>query len=101
MSDAIDPIFVLANRVEAGLWIAIALALAAAVVRRRERRCDLTAGAITFALFGLSDLVEAATGAWWRPWWLLAWKGGCVIVFLMLLSRHTIRRRRLKFGGGL
>jgi hypothetical protein len=31
-----------------------------------------------FVLFGSSDVVEAQTGAWWRPLWLLAWKGVCL-----------------------
>jgi len=96
MTGTLDPIFVVSNRVEAALWLAIALAFGIAAVRRASVRADCITGAITFALFGVSDLVETATGAWWRPWWLLAWKGGCVAVFLWLLARHARGRRRLK-----
>jgi hypothetical protein len=32
--------------------------------------------------FGLSDLVESQTGAWWTPWWLFAWKALCVLGLL-------------------
>ncbi|HTD65354.1 MAG TPA: hypothetical protein VK846_02340, partial [Candidatus Limnocylindria bacterium] len=35
--------------------------------------------ALTLAVFGGSDLVEARTGAWWKPWWLFVWKALCVI----------------------
>jgi hypothetical protein len=100
MSDALDPIFVLSNRVEACLWLGIAASLAVATRRAGSRR-DCVAAAIAFALFGVSDVVEATTGAWWRPWWLLIWKGGCVIAFLWLLARHVRRRRRLKIGPDL
>jgi len=30
-------------------------------------------------LFGVSDIIEVSTGAFWRPWWLLALKGTCLI----------------------
>lgn len=32
--------------------------------------------------FGVSDLVESQTGAWWSPWWLLAWKAAGVVGLL-------------------
>lgn len=86
---AIAPSFVLANRVEAGLWIGIAIVVC--VVARRDRAIAV----VTFALFGVSDLVETTTGAWWRPWWLLMWKAACVAVFLWLLVRYHGRRARL------
>lgn len=42
--------------------------------------CGLLASA--FLAFGLSDIIESQTGAWWRPWWLLVLKGGCICAFL-------------------
>jgi hypothetical protein len=30
--------------------------------------------------FGISDLVETRTGAWYSPWWLLVWKAICVLL---------------------
>jgi hypothetical protein len=101
MTETPDLMFVLSNRVEAGLWLAIALALTVAGMRRSGPRLDLVAAAIAFALFGMSDLIEATTGAWWRPWWLLVWKGGCVLTLIVLLRRHAARRRRLKVDGVL
>ncbi|MCB9757961.1 MAG: hypothetical protein H6753_06040 [Candidatus Omnitrophica bacterium] len=38
--------------------------------------------AITFIFLGFSDLVEMNSGGWWKPWWLLVWKGTCVIIVL-------------------
>ena len=80
--NTIDPLFVLSNRIEAALWMLIALAMTIAAVRRAHVRFECVIGAIAFALFGVSDLVEATTGAWWRPWWLFAWKAACVLAFL-------------------
>ena len=74
---AIDPLFVIANVVEAGLWLVVAL-----VVGIRWR--NLPAVGLLVA-FGLSDLVETRTGAWWRPWWLLTWKAICVIGLLTVI----------------
>ena len=36
-------------------------------------------------LFGVSDFVEMVTGAWWQPWWLLVWKGLCLIIGIILV----------------
>jgi len=86
--------FALANYIEAGLWLVIGLVLAAIAVRRRgtgRRRC--WQAAVLFALFGASDVVEAHTGAWWRPWWLLAWKAACVAALLTMLIDYRYRRR--------
>jgi hypothetical protein len=35
-----------------------------------------------FVLFGISDVFEVYTGAWWRPLPLLIFKGICVIVLI-------------------
>jgi len=90
---AIDPMFVLSNRIEAALWLVIALAMTVAAARGARIRFDCTIAAVAFALFGISDLVEAKTGAWWRPWWLLAWKAACVFAFLWLLKRRYFTHR--------
>ena len=95
---ALDPLFVLSNRVEAALWLVVATLFLAAALRHRHMRRDCLVAAIAFALFGVSDLVETTTGAWWRPWWLLAWKAACVLAFLWLLKRHVARRRRHRRG---
>ena len=91
---AVDSPFWLGNYVEARLWITIAVLFAILSTRRRgavRSRCAIAA--VAFLLFGLSDVVEAQTGAWWRPWWLLVWKATCVLAFAWLLWRHRARRR--------
>jgi hypothetical protein len=91
---SIDPTFVLSNRIEAAFWGAIAVTMVVAAVRKTGTvRMDCAIAAVTFAIFGLSDLVETRTGAWWRPWWLLVWKGVCVLIFLALFVRYARRRR--------
>lgn len=71
------------NQVEAALWILIgAIFLVRRVMRKPAGRVNVVGLSIAFILFGISDIVEIRTGAWWDPWWLLAWKGGCVLYFL-------------------
>ena len=43
--------------------------------------------ALAFAGFGLSDWIEVRTGAWGRPWWLLALKAICVLMIVRGLRR--------------
>ncbi|MEM6315778.1 MAG: hypothetical protein AAF743_16945 [Planctomycetota bacterium] len=67
----IDPWFVRLNLAEAVVWFVVA-----AVVAWRFRTWAL---AVILVAFGVSDIVETRTGAWYRPWWLLVWKAACVI----------------------
>ena len=67
------------NRVEAALWFAFAALCAIKATRPgRDRRRIFTMLAAAFAVFGVSDLIEAGSGAWWRPWWLAVMKGACL-----------------------
>src|SRR5689334_8196350 len=91
---AISAFFSDSNYAEACLWAGIGVAFAiAAICKAGVVRRDSIVTAITFLFFGASDWVEAHTGAWWRPWWLLVWKGLCLLVFLWLLVRHYRRKR--------
>lgn len=49
---------------------------------------------IGLVMFGISDFVEMASGAWWEPWWLLVWKGICVGVFILFFIHLYFERRR-------
>jgi hypothetical protein len=77
----------LGNRIEAVLWFGFAVVFGCKAVKAwnsSAARCTLlTVLAMAFAVFGLSDLIESGTGAWWRPWWLLAMKAGCIVVFVV------------------
>ena len=87
--------FQIANYIEAGFWTCIGIAFAITALRQSgiaRKHCWIAA--ITFVLFGISDLVESTTGAWYRPLWLLIWKGLCLLVFAWLLINY-IRRRRM------
>jgi hypothetical protein len=75
------------QQIEACLWIA----LAAILVVTRGRKLVILA--IALILFGGSDLVEAHTGAWWRPWWLLVWKGACVLAIILVIASARYRAR--------
>ena len=71
------------NLLEAGLWFAVSLILLAKLWRATGRlRRVFAILAAAFFVFGVSDLIESQTGAWWRPWWLLLLKVGCVAVFV-------------------
>lgn len=71
------------NYFESGLWFAIALIV---FLRRNNSNVELKKLAIilsiSFAIFSISDLIEASTGAWWQPLWLLALKGLCIFFFI-------------------
>jgi len=80
------------NIIEAGVWIVMGLGVVVWTVRTGSRRVGLVAGA-ALVLFGLSDVVEAGTGAWWRPWWLLAWKLACVATLLGVVALWARKQR--------
>ena len=83
------------NLIEAGLWGTIAAVMAVrALFENPEIRRLFVLLAIAFAAFGLSDVVESRTGAWWRPWWLFVWKAGCVLTFILGFWRYYLLRRR-------
>jgi hypothetical protein len=68
------------NACEASLWLTFAV-IVVVRFRRAEAGWRRTACvmAFFFVLFGVSDLIEIETGAWWRPPSLLIFKGVCVI----------------------
>jgi hypothetical protein len=81
------------NQIEAALWFTIALSLAIWLRMQRPWRWLLP---LAFGVFGVSDLIEAQTGAWWDPWWLLVMKAACVLVFLLAFRQR--RRQEKKHG---
>jgi hypothetical protein len=77
------------NLIEAGVWFALSLALLIHSLRAEERvRPTLFLLVVTIVIFGASDLIEARTGAWWRPWWLFVWKALCVMLLLFGFVRY-------------
>jgi hypothetical protein len=81
------------NYAEAVLWMLVAAVFGVFAMRRSglaRRRCAIAV--VVFFLFGMSDVVEVQTGAWWRPWWLFTWKAFCVLAMLGLLWNYLHRR---------
>lgn len=42
----------------------------------------------SFIAFAVSDIIEAHTGAWWRPLWLLGLKSACVLALVSCYVRY-------------
>lgn len=55
-------------------------------------------------LFGLSDGIELFTKAWWKPWWLLVWKGSCITALiacaLIRLKLQRLTKRQSPASNG-
>ncbi|HEV2295896.1 MAG TPA: hypothetical protein VGR35_18765 [Tepidisphaeraceae bacterium] len=88
----VHSLFITANYIEAALWGTIGIGFLLHALLRRGGASSFVAS-VAFLLFGLSDVIETRTGAWWRPWWLLVLKGMCLAVFLVLLARYALAKR--------
>ena len=76
------------------VWLVVGAAFGVLGAKRGGiARSKCIVAGIAFLLFGCSDIVEVRTGAWWRPWWLLAWKAGCILTLLALLFDYWRGRR--------
>ncbi|NNJ27557.1 hypothetical protein [Alienimonas chondri] len=64
------------NAFEAGLWSAVAVALACRPTPARASGYRWALVAVLLA-FAASDIWELKTGAWWRPWPLCVLKFAC------------------------
>ena len=97
------------NVCEAALWICMGLGFVVSAFRRQRtlaagnstsafpqanagffgnpaRRCACLG--VSLIAFGVSDIVEVQTGAWWRPWWLFAWKATCLVLLVGLAGSY-------------
>jgi hypothetical protein len=77
------------NLIEAGFWMILGVVITLGLWRKARRLTSfgLISGTIVI-LFGVSDLVEARTGAWWRPWWLLLWKAVCLTGMVVCFLKY-------------
>jgi hypothetical protein len=83
------------NLVEALFWAGVAVGVLVFSKRLPDKRRRIAYVAATvFLLFGLSDLVEIYTGAWWKPLWLLSWKGSCIVGLLACLIWYSRAKRQ-------
>ncbi len=82
----------LGNAIEAVVWWVLGLCMLTAAVWKKPQRRNIIIVGIILILFGLSDIVEISTGAWWRPLWLLAWKAFCAATLFWHLYAYYKRR---------
>ena len=69
------------NVVEAVIWFALAARfLFFAVKRKSPLKKAFLVFAITLFVFGISDIIETQTGAWYKPWGLFMLKAVCVVL---------------------
>lgn len=88
------------NLLESILWAAFACACAReAIIANQSRKRRIWILTAAFAAFGLSDVIEAWTGAWWEPWWLLVWKLLCVVIIaLNAIKLAKVAKERISAG---
>ena len=85
------------NYAEALIWFVVAgLLIVGGISGSRLLRSPAWQASVAFLVFGLSDLIEVRTGAWWRPWWLLVIKAACVAVLCISYVRYRAHVRRPK-----
>jgi len=84
-SQLLETLYRQGNYIESGLWGLFAIGFLVYSYKRptlvAKRKNQITA--FIFLVFGISDIVEVQTGAWWKPWWLFFWKASCVIGFMI------------------
>jgi hypothetical protein len=81
------------NFIEALFWLLLGLGVL--LTGLKKKRWPL--GLLLMA-FGLSDFVEMRTGAWWRPWWLLVWKGLCLLGLVWFAITWIKQKRKPKIN---
>jgi glycerol-3-phosphate acyltransferase PlsY len=86
------------NVVEAGIWFALATwFLFLAVRRKTSLKRSFLVFALTLFVFGISDIIETQTGAWYKPFGLFLLKAVCVMliagcVFVFFRNRTECER---------
>ena len=79
------------NYIESGIWFVISIGLTIDAYRRgkNDDHFNITViASFAFVAFGISELIEAQTGAWWRPLSLLVFKGACVFTFVVCFYKY-------------
>jgi len=79
------------NLYEAILWFVIAVVLFATAIFDKSKslyKTNLYVSAALFFAFGISDLIEIQTGAWWHPIGLLVLKGACIVGLVFCFIKY-------------
>ena len=89
----LETVYSMGNYIEACIWELIGIIFIVKSIKSTRKNSHLfLIAAINFSLFGISDIVEVQTGAWWHPWWLFLWKISCVFVMFCLLIIYLKKR---------
>lgn len=86
------------NVIEAGIWLALATwFLFLAVRRKTSLKKFFLVFSFTLVVFGISDIIETQTGAWYKPFGLFLLKAVCVMliagcVFVFFRNRTECER---------
>ena len=83
------------NSLEAVFWMTIGVIVWMNSRTSIQHRKLGRFAAVWFVLFGISDIFEVYSGAWWRPWPLLVLKASCLVMLIAcgLVYRLSSRRR--------
>ena len=87
------------NTYEAIFWIALgALSFILHEAVHWQARPVFLEATIWFLLLGISDIVEVFTDGLFRPelWWLVLWKGVCIVGIFHVIYRYLHLRIVLK-----
>jgi len=84
------------NIFEGFLWLGFSCIFFIPAMKRTEKnRLFCILGGLAFVFASLSEFYEAHTGAWWKPWWLILWKGSFApISVLMYLWYRKIQKTK-------
>lgn len=86
------------NSVEALIWVSIGLILLVGAKKGalNSSKKDALVLSSLFLTFGVSDVVEVFSGAWWRPWWLLIWKILNAVALLFFTGKLYLAEKAAK-----
>jgi vacuolar-type H+-ATPase subunit I/STV1 len=79
------------NYIESVLWFIIAIGLLVYSFKLGKSDASFKIcliASVAFVAFGVSDIIEAQTGAWWRPFSLLVLKAICVVTFVLCFFKY-------------
>ncbi len=90
------------NVIEAGIWFIIGTRFLLYALRKTTNlKKPFLIFSITLFFFGLSDIIETQTGAWYKPWELFLLKAICVILIagcIIAFLRHRPECERIMNG---
>ena len=87
------------NFIEAALWFVIAFVLcinALYVDKYADYKKVMLVASVCFLFFGVSDIIEAYTGAWWKPRGLLVLNISCVTGLALSFYAYRVIKSKNK-----